>query len=299
MIAARLTARQWLLLASLTLFWGVNWTALKVGLSEIAPWTFRSICLAAGAGVLFAGLRLANQPLSVPRSQWGRLALIAFVSVTCWNILVAFGVQRLPSGRAVVLCYTMPVFAIPLAAWWLRERVTARQLLGLCLGMAGILLLVSREFEGMRGEPVGALCALGAALAWGVGTVLQKKFPIDAPLAAMTAWLMLVGGIPIYFGAFVFELGKGGDFSLAPSLALAYNVFIAFAWGYWAWIKLVQAVSVAVFSISMLMTPVVGVLSGILFLGERPAPTEVAAMALVMAALAVVALAPQAKGGTS
>ncbi len=83
MIASRLMPRQWLMLASLILIWGFNWTALKVGLSEIPPWTFRSVCLAAGGGVLFAFLRLANQRLSVPRSQWGRLVLIAFVSVTC------------------------------------------------------------------------------------------------------------------------------------------------------------------------------------------------------------------------
>lgn len=298
MSVSRLTGGQWALLGSLTLLWGLNWTALKVGLSDIAPWTFRAICLAAGSGVLFAVLAIGRQPLGVPRSQWGRLVLIAFFTVTCWNMLVAFGVQRLPSGRAVVLCYTMPVFAIPLAAWWLRERVTARQVAGLVLGMAGIALLVAQTMDGLRSEPVGALCAIGAAMAWGIGTVLQKKYPIDAPLAGMTAWLMLVGGIPIYIGAAIMDVREAGHFGLAPSLALAYNVFVAFAFGYWAWIRLVQSVSVAVFSVCMLLTPVVGIASGIVFLGERPTAAEVGAMVLVIAALALVALAPQAKEKT-
>ena len=45
-----------------------------------------------------------------------------------------------------------------------------------------------------------------------------------------------------------------------PALALAYNVLFSFAWGHWAWMKLVTSVSVTVFSLSMLVIPVVGLL---------------------------------------
>jgi len=51
---------------------------------------------------------------------------------------------------------------------------------------------------------------------------------------------------------------------------------------------------VAVFSISMLIIPVVGVLSGMLFLGERPKWSEYAALLLILSALATV-IRPQAR----
>ncbi len=281
----------WWVLIGITLVWGFNWTAMKVAISEVAPFTFRTFCLAAGSGVLFAVLKASGQPLSIPRSQWGRVALIAFFSITCWNLLVVFGLRLIPSGRAAILAYTMPAWAIPLSVCFLGERMTVRKLLGLGLGMAGMALLLVQEFTSLTGVPLSALMVLGAACTWAIGTLLQKKYPVQAPVAALTAWMMLIGGVPIYLGALLFDdFGALGEVSLWPSLAVAYNVLFSFAWAHWAWIKLATSVSVTTFSLAMLMTPVVGVFSGMLFLGERPGWLEFAALGLVLACLATVVI---------
>ena len=60
-----LPARLWWLLAALTLAWGFNWTAMKLALAEVPPWTFRSLCLGLGSAVLFAVLRLGGQPIGL------------------------------------------------------------------------------------------------------------------------------------------------------------------------------------------------------------------------------------------
>lgn len=290
-----LPARLWWVLAGLTVVWGFNWTAMKVAVAEIAPFTFRTLCLGLGSGVLFAFLRLSGQPLAIPRDQWGRLALIAFFNITCWNILVVFGISLLPSGRAAILAYTMPAWSIPLSVLLLGERMTGRKLLGLTLGMAGMALLVWDEFHRMQGAPLGALLVLCAAVTWAIGTILQKKYPVRAPLAGFTAWLMLIGGVPIYLGALLFEdPGKLADVGLYSALGAAYNVLLAFAWAHWAWIKLATSVSVTVFSLSMLVIPVVGVFSGMLFLGEQPGWPEYSALAFVLGSLATVVI-PQRK----
>lgn len=285
----RLSPGLWWILAGLTLVWGFNWTAMKVVLGEVAPFTFRTLCLAAGSGLLFAFLRLGGQPLAVPRSEWRRLALIALFTITAWNLLVAFGVRLIPSGRAAILAYTMPAWAIPLSVWLLGERMNGRKAIGLALGMGGMALLLWDEIASLQRAPLGSLLVLGAALTWAIGTLLQKKYPVKAPVAAYTAWIMLVGGIPIYAGAVLFDdLGALARVELWAGLALIYNVVLAFAWAHWAWIKLATTVSVTTFSLSMLMIPVVGVFSGILFLGERPGVAEFAALALVLGSLATV-----------
>src|SRR5258706_4194926 len=102
-----LPARLWWVLAGLTLVWGFNWTAMKVAIADIAPFTFRTLCLGLGSGVLFAFLRAGGQPLAVPREHVGRLALLAFFNINCWNILVVFRLALLPSARAAILAYTM------------------------------------------------------------------------------------------------------------------------------------------------------------------------------------------------
>jgi len=292
-----LPARLWWVLAGLTLVWGFNWTAMKVAIADIAPFTFRTLCLGLGSGVLFAFLRAGGQPLAIPREQWARLALIAFFNITCWNLLVVFGLQLLPSGRAAILAYTMPAWAIPLSVLLLGERMTWRKLAGLALGMAGMTLLVWDEFQRIQGAPRGALFVLGAAFTWAIGTLLQKRFPVRAPVAAITAWLMLIGGVPIYIGALLLEdFGKLADVSLPSALGATYNVLLAFAWAHWAWIKLATSVSVTVFSLCMLLIPVVGVFSGMLFLGERPGWPEYLALTFVLGSLVTV-IVPQKRQG--
>jgi drug/metabolite transporter (DMT)-like permease len=158
--------------------------------------------------------------------------------------------------------------------------------------MGGMALLLWDEIGSLQRAPLGSLLVLGAALTWAIGTVLQKKYPVRAPLASYTAWIMLIGGIPIYLGAIVLDLrvalSEGITVGFWPALAVAYNVVFAFAWAHWAWIKLATTVSVTTFSLSMLMIPVVGVFSGILFLGERPGAAEFGALALVLGSLATV-----------
>jgi drug/metabolite transporter (DMT)-like permease len=100
---------------------------------------------------------------------------------------------------------------------------------------------------------------------------------------------MLLGGVPIFLGAIAFEDWRGlRDVGLPAWLGTAYNVVVAFAFAHWAWIKIATSVPVSVFSISMLLIPVVGVVCGMLFLGERPSWAEYAALALVVSALLTV-----------
>ena len=289
-----LPRRLWWVLAALTLAWGFNWTALKVALSEVPPWTFRSLCLGLGSAVLFAALRAGGQPLAVPKGQWRRLALLAFLNITCWNMLIAFGVARIPSGRASILAYTMPLWAIPLSVWLLGERITRGRLAGLALGMLALVLLLGENLIRVGAAPLGSLLALAAALTWALGTVLQKRFPVRMPLGAYTAWMLLAGGVPIFIGAAAFEDVRSlRHVSLAPALGVAYNVFVSFAFAHWAWIKLATSVSVSVFSLSMLIIPVIGVLSGAVFLNERPSWAELTALVCVLGALATVIRRPQ------
>ena len=287
--SGQLPRALWLTLAGLTLAWGFNWTAIKVALSEVPPLTFRSICLGAGAAVLFLVMRLSGQPLRVPRQQWPRLMMLAFFNTTCWNTLVVFGVMMIPSGRASILAFTMPAWAIPLSVWLLGERMNGRRVTGLVLGMAGMGLLLGEAAVSLRAAPVGSLLVLSAAFTWALGTVLQRRYPMSMPAGPYSAWLMLIGGIPIFIAALVMEHpSRLVTVSLWPALGVAYNVLVAFAFATWAWTRIATSVPVAVSSLSMLMIPVVGVISGMLFLGERPSWAEYAALALVIASLLTV-----------
>ena len=293
-----LPQRLWWILAGLTLVWGFNWTAMKVALSAVSPWTFRALCLGLGSLVLILALRAGGQRLAPPTGQWGRLIVLALFNITGWNVLVAFGLTMIPAGRAAILGYTMPALAIPLSIWLLGERPTAQKLLGLGLGMTGLAVLMGEALTSVGSAPLGSFLVLGAAASWALGVVLQKRYPVAMPAGSYTAWIMLLGGLPIIVMALlVDDLRALGDVGLWPALGVAYNVLLSFGFAYWAWIKIATQVSVTVFSISTLIIPVVGVISGMLLLGERPTWAEYAALVLVLGALLTVVVPQRAARG--
>jgi drug/metabolite transporter (DMT)-like permease len=278
------------LLVVLTLTWGFNWPMIKLAVAGMAPMHFRTLCLVAGAAGLFAMAAAGRIEWRVPRAEWGRLVVISLFNLSGWNILAVYGVSMMASGRASILGYTMPMWSVLLSTWLLGERFTGRRALGVALGMGGMALLVGSEFQAMQRAPLGALCMVGAAISWAIGLILIRKWAPTRPATSYSAWQMVIGVVPILAIALFLEDGSFNPFTLAPGPAsgVFYNMFIAFIFCYWAWMKIVQSAPVGVSSLASLMVPVVGVFSGALVLGETPRWTDYAALVLVVGSLATV-----------
>jgi drug/metabolite transporter (DMT)-like permease len=150
------------------------------------------------------------------------------------------------------------------------------------------VLLLGGDIAGMAGAVSGVVLMLAAAVSWALGVVLLKRFALPVPTAALTGWMMLVGGAPMAVAAVALEHDRWHALSTSAVLGLLYSVVIAFMFCYWAWNRVVLMVPVAVSSVSALATPVVGVLSGILLLHEPLTWHEVAAAGFILGAIALV-----------
>ena len=284
----------------LTLVWGCNWPVLKMGVTEIAPLTFRTLTLPFAALGMMAVAKWSGDAIRVPRRLWGKLALLALFNITGWNGLVLFGVAQLPAGRSAILAYTMPIWGVLISLVLLHEPLSKRKLAGMALGMAGMALLLGEDVRHFRRAPTGALLIVAAALSWGVGTVLLRKWKLPVAQNALSGWMMLLGAIPIIIVAPFMATGPLQPPSPAAWFALLYNIFLAGTVAHWAWYRLARTLPVVVSSMSSLPVPVVGVFSGMLVLGERPGPFEWTALALVVAAMVAVLWPPRpARNGVS
>ncbi|HEX8112658.1 MAG TPA: DMT family transporter [Kofleriaceae bacterium] len=285
---SRLSLSGLVLLGLVTLAWGLSWPVIKLVLTEVPPLTFRAICLVAGGAGVLALARLAGQSLRVPAHAWSRLLAIAACNVIGWNVFLIYGIAMLSSGRAALIGYTMPLWSTLISVWLLGERLTARRGASLVLGMSGVVVLLAADLAGMTSAAGGVVLMLAAALSWGLGVVLLKRFALPIPAACLTGWMMLAGSAPIVAGALVLEHDRWRPVSATVGLGLAYSVIIAFMFGYWAWNRLVLMVPVAVSSVSILATPVIGVLSGLWLLHEPLTWREIAAGACILGAIALV-----------
>lgn len=280
------------LLIALTLGWGFNWPMMKIALSEMAPMHFRTWCLATGAIGLFAIARANGLAMRIPQGQFARLLAISLVNMTCWNVFAIYGVPLLSSGRAAILGYTMPVWSVPLSIWLLKEPISGRRVLGMVLGFVGMLALLGSELQAVGRSPLGALLLVCAAFSWALGTVMIKRWPVALPGTSFTAWQMLLGGVPIFAIALFIEPGNFSLLALSawPLAAVLYNMVVAFILCFWAWMTIARNASVGAASIAVLLTPVVGVFSGMLLLGEQPRWLDYLALVLVVLSIATVLL---------
>src|SRR5258706_9492289 len=229
---------MWILLAVLTLGWGFNWPMMKMTLAELPVWTFRGLCVSSGAFGLFAIARANRQAIRVPREQWGWLVVISICNVTLWNVFIGYGLRMLPAGRSPILAYSMPIGAFLLSVFVLPEKMPRRRLLGLLLGMAGMAVLLGGEVSVMRVSPLGAILVLGGAIAWALGTVLMRRYPTTVSTTALTAWQLLIGGLPIMLGALVIDRGDWRPIGTPATVGLVYNMTFVFLFCYLAWFKI-------------------------------------------------------------
>jgi drug/metabolite transporter (DMT)-like permease len=283
------------LLAAVTLGWGFSWPIMKTVLFEMAPLHFRSVCLFFAAAGLFVITRLSGLPMRVPQGQWPRLIAIALTNMMAWNIFSVYGLRLMASGRAAILCYTMPIWGMIFAIWLLKEPFTRRRALGAALGGAGMLFLLGEEVQAVGRSPLGALLMVCTAVSWALGTVMMKRWPVSLPASSFVAWQIFISAVPITLLALVSEAGTFNPFALSlwPMLGVFYAAFVGLNFCYWGWTKIVLVAPVGVSSLAIMMTPVVGVFSGMLLLGEIPHWQDYAALVLVVASLATVLPPPR------
>jgi drug/metabolite transporter (DMT)-like permease len=283
-----------ILLVLITIFWGVNWPAIKLSVNEVPVWAFRTICLVAGATGLFAIAAAAKLPLRIPRQDLRPLLIAALGNITGWHLFSALGVTMMQPGRASILAFTMPLWAAPIAAIWLKEKIDGLRLIGLAIGMAGLAVLVVPDWENLSAAPLGPIFMLLAAISWAFGTVALKTHRYGMPTTTLVAWQMLLGGIPIFAGAALFD--HSFDPAAVSALgwgAVAYAALIPMIFCHWAWFRVVAIYPAVIAAIGTLAIPVIGIISSALITGDVVGWDEILSLALVVLALFLVLVAPQ------
>lgn len=281
------------LLAAVTLFWGLNWPAMKIALAEIPVWWFRAMCVWAGAIGTLAIARLSGASLRMPRDEIRRLLLVSVFAMLGWQVCSAYGVSLMPAGRASIIAFTMPVWSAVLGAFVLDEPITNFKIWGLVLGLAGLGVLIGEDLIVFGGAPLGALFMLGASLSWAIGTVWFKKYCWTTPVSTMVGWQLAAAAVPITLVAIMFEPAPDlTQLSGKAVLALGYVFALPMIFCQWAFFKVVTMFQASVASMGTFAVPVVGVFSSALVLGEPVGWRELIALVLILMALASVLIVP-------
>jgi len=275
----------------LCLIWGVGHVAAKFaaqGISLVFQSGLRSVLATA---LLLAWAHFGRIPLwERDRTFWpGIFAGLLFAAEF---VFIFAGLAMTDAARMVVFVYLAPCmtafglhFLIP------QERLNARQWAGILLAFAGVAVAFGDGFAGGRGTLLGDFFGLMGAAFWAATTVLIRASRLASVSAPKTLFYQLAVSGPVLL-AVSWLMGEPGVIQLTPLIVAAFVyqcAVVAFA-SFLTWFWLLRHYLAARLGVLTFLTPLFGVMAGVLLLGEPLTPSFAAAAALVGAGIYMVNL---------
>jgi drug/metabolite transporter (DMT)-like permease len=288
---ASVAGKAKLLVLLLAFAWGLNWIAAAVALRELSPWSLRFMGCGLGALTLFAAAVLSGHSLKVPRGEAKHIAVAGFCNVGLFQIASAFAQMNGATSRAIIITYSMPIWATVLSWLMLRERLDRVRLLAFIVCVAGLGILVWPLFAG--GFPPFVYYSLTCALGWAFATVYMKWVKATVEPLANAAWQLLFGFVFIAIGTFIFEGGpRVWPVQNSTIMAVLFVGLFGVGLAHFLWWAIVAKLPTVTASIGALLVPVIGVSASALLLHERPSIPDMIGFILIFAAAACVLLQP-------
>ena len=261
--------------------WGLNQVAVKLTNAGISP------LLGAGLRSLGAGLLVwawsAARGIRLFERDGSLIAGIAAGLLFAFEFAALFvGLNHTTASRAVVFLYCAPFF-VAIGTHWLvpSERLALRQIGGMILAFAGIVVAFGEGFTGRGDTVLGDAMVLAAGFGWGATTVTIRVWLSGVSANKTLFYQLAVSAIllPLLSAA----LGESG--LTRPTIvvwgALIWQIVVVASATYLAWFWLITRYPAAQLSAFSFLTPLFGLLFGAVVLGEHVSPLLILSMALV------------------
>jgi drug/metabolite transporter (DMT)-like permease len=288
---ASVAGKAKLLVFPLAVAWGLNWIAAAIALRELSPWSLRISGCGLGAVTLFAAAILTGHNLRVPRGEAKHVMVAGFFNVAAFQILSGFAQMSGATSRAIIITFSMPIWATLLSWLMLGERLDRIRMVAFSLCVAGLGILVWPLF--VDGFPPNVYYSLACAVAWAVATVYMKWVKATVEPLANAAWQLLFGWFFIAAGTAAFEgIPHLWPLHSETMLAVLFAGLFGVGLAHFLWWAIVGRLPTTTASIGALLVPVVGVTASTIFLHERPTTPDIIGFVLIFAAAACVLLQP-------
>jgi drug/metabolite transporter (DMT)-like permease len=266
--------------------WGVSFVATKAAVGQISPLALIFARAGLATLLLTAVLVARGERPFPPRDELRSLARMGFVGVAFHQTLQAYALTLTSAVNAGWLVGLTPVWSALFAAWTLRERFGLRKLMGLVLGFAGALLVVTRG-QGLAALVLpstrGDLLILASTLNWAFYSVLGRATLRTTAGAMLLGWLMLSPAIA-WSGAWS-EYGRLDGTGWA---ALLFLGFAASGLGYLFWYGALARIETSRVAAFLYLEPLVTLAAAALWLGEPVSLSTLAGGALLIAGVVLV-----------
>lgn len=255
------------------IIWALNFSIVKVSLSEIDPYSFNVLRFIFATGLLWYFARKKGHSLKVRKKHFWKLVGIGIIGNLFYQLFFIIGINYTYAANAAVMLGTIPIWVALLSQFFTDEKLTFYKALGVLFAFIGVALImiggpdkISFESETFWGNVI----TLAAAVCWGIYTILSRQYlRVYSPLQ-YSAFMSVVGLISLTLIGlpFLIKLNWSG-ISWVGFGGILYSGALSIGIAYIIWnngVKKIGAVRTAAYQN---LVPVLGLIFGLVLLGEE------------------------------
>lgn len=269
---------DWALFWAISLIWGSSFLLMDIGLDAFRPGVVTLVRVGLGAAALWLVPRARS--VQVDRHDWPRLVFLSVVWVAIPFTLFPIAQQYVNSAVAGMLNGATPVFAATIAVLLLGRLPRSVTIAGLGVGLVGVVAISAPSIREGSTEALGAILILLATLCYGVAinvaAPIQQRYgsiPLMARMLALaTVWVAPLGVMAL----------PASSFSWGALVATVVVGVVGTGIAFVIFGDLVGSVGSTRASFITYMIPVVAIVLGVAFRGDRVAPLSVVGVGLVI-----------------
>ncbi|MET3838239.1 DMT family transporter [Bradyrhizobium sp. OAE829] len=288
----RIDARDWSLLGVLSVLWGGSFFFNGVVLRELPPLTLVLLRVALASIILLPLLWVYRIDFPKGISGWKPFFAIGlFNNVLPFSLIVA-GQTTIPSGLASILNATTPLFTVVVMAAAGEEKLQARRVAGVVVGLIGVVILRGWNFDGdgvWSGQGIGILLCLAGAFSYGLSALLARRLLSNSPpLGTATFQLLASSVMMVIVAGFVdrpWQLPMPGLATWGAVIGLAV---LSTALAYIVFFQILRRSGATNVMLVTLLIPVTAIVLGYLVLGEQISLREIAGALVIGSALLLI-----------
>ena len=267
---------------------GINWPIMARGDRAMAALWLAAFRVLGAAAILFAVAAARGTLAKVNRHDVPVLLSVGLVRVGLGNALVFSALRFVPPGHASVLVYTSSLWTLPIAAVWLREKLTPWRVGGVSVGCVGFALLLepwALDWSNTR-TLVGFGMLLGAAVSMAFTTVHIRGHRWHVTPLELMPWQLAIGAVPTVVVAWALEGRPVVQWSVMAVGIIAFQVLFASCFAMWGELTMCRSLPAITASFFQMAVPALGLGASVLWAGETITLTASVGFALILAGVA-------------
>lgn len=273
----------------IAVIWALNFTVIKASLSEIDPYSFNAIRFILAAGFVWIVVARKKAWFSVPKSDWLPLLLLGLFGNLLYQWLFIVGIDLTLAANAAVMLGTIPIWVALISHFFSDELMNRLKAIGVFMAFAGVVIIITTGKNPISfGSDtfMGDLTIVAAAMVWAAYSIYSRHYLSRYTPLQFSAFMTTIGAVALVILA-IPHLPETDWLQVSPAAygGAIFSGLFAIGVAYLIWNNGLMKVGAVRTSTYQNLVPVLGLLFGIILLGETLESLQYTGSAVVIAGI--------------